>query len=218
MNIQAIIFDMNGIIIDDEHIHEGAFKETVKPFGIILDHLSYLECCAGKTDKAGYESIAIKYKQTLPIDELLKQKASQYLQLFPKLKKTYSGIIECINELSKLYDIALTSSSNKTEVELITKEFNIYDKFKVIITGDDVIKGKPDPEPYLKTCKLLSIEPTNSIVIEDSSSGIKSAISAGCKCIGVTTTHTTEQLLSSNPTIIVNNFEQINQSLIRSLE
>lgn len=218
MNTKAVIFDMNGIIVDDEHIHEVAFKETVKPYGITLDHLSYLECCAGKTDKAGYESIAIKYKQTLPIDDLLKQKAFQYLQLFPKLKKTYPGIIECINEISKIYDIALTSSSNKTEVELITKEFDIYAKFKVIITGDDVQKGKPDPEPYLKTCKLLGIEPINSIVIEDSTSGIKSAISAGCKCIGVTTTHAAKQLLSCHPTIIVNTFEQINQSLIRSLE
>jgi len=49
---------MNGIIIDDEHIHEMAFKETVKPFGIELDHLTYLDCCAGKTDRAGYEEIA----------------------------------------------------------------------------------------------------------------------------------------------------------------
>ena len=98
MNTKAVIFDMNGIIVDDEHIHEVAFKETVKPYGITLDHLSYLECCAGKTDKAGYESIAIKYKQTLPIDDLLKQKAFQYLQLFPKLKKL---IQELSNVLTK---------------------------------------------------------------------------------------------------------------------
>src|SRR3989339_853056 len=61
--IKAVLFDMNGIIIDDEHIHEMAFKETVKPFGIELDHLTYLDCCAGKTDRAGYEEIAAKFSK-----------------------------------------------------------------------------------------------------------------------------------------------------------
>lgn len=209
---------MNGIIIDDEHIHEGAFKQTVEPFGIILDHQSYLECCAGKTDKEGYESIAKKYQKSLPINQLLDQKAKQYLALFPTLKKVYPGILECINRLSKDYTLALTSSSSRAEVDLITKEFIISDQFKVIITGNDVKNGKPDPEPYLITCKLLNLEPIQTIVIEDSSSGIKSAISAGCKCIGVTTTHSKEQLQVNNPTIIINSFNQINRDLIASLQ
>lgn len=69
--IKAVLFDMNGIIIDDEHIHELAFQETVKPFNISLTHTDYLECCAGKTDRAGYESIAATFNKELPIDLLL---------------------------------------------------------------------------------------------------------------------------------------------------
>jgi beta-phosphoglucomutase len=218
MDIKAVLFDMNGIIIDDEHIHEAAFKRTVEPFGITLDHESYLECCAGKTDKEGYESIGKKYQKSLPIDQLFQQKAKVYISLFPTQKKVYPGILECIDRLSKKYTLALTSSSIKWEVELITKEFKIFDKFKVIITGDDVKHGKPHPEPYLLTCKLLGIEPAESIVIEDSSSGVKSAISAGCKCIGITTTHSKDQLLSNSPTVIINSFDEINEKFIKDLQ
>jgi len=60
--IKAILFDMNGVIINDEHIHELAFKQTVIPYGIELSHKEYLECCAGKTDRAGYEGISQLYK------------------------------------------------------------------------------------------------------------------------------------------------------------
>lgn len=217
MAIKAVIFDMNGIIIDDEHVHEGAFQRTVEPFGIILDHQSYLECCAGKTDKAGYVSIAQKYQKTLPIDDLIYQKEEQYLDLFPSLKKVYPGILECIDRLSKDYTLALTSSSTKIEVELVTKTFNIYDKFKTIISGNDVKIGKPDPEPYLKTCDILQFNPKECLVIEDSASGIKSAIAASCKCIGVTTTHSKQQLSESNPNLIVNDFGQITRNLIISI-
>lgn len=218
MDVKAVIFDMNGVIIDDEKIHEGAFKQTLEPHGIILDHQSYLECCAGKTDKSGYESIAEKYKKVLHIEQLLIQKAELYLTLFPTLKKVYPGILDCINRLSKNYVLALTSSSVRKEVELITKELNIYNKFKIIITGDDVKSGKPNPEPYLKTCKLLNITPQQSIVIEDSISGVTSAITAGCKCIAVTTTHTKDQLLTNNPTIIIDSFNQITEKIIDSIQ
>mgnify|MGYP002128935251 CR=1 FL=1 len=217
MAIEAVIFDMNGIIIDDEHIHEGAFRETVKPFGISLDHQSYHECCAGRTDQAGYESIATKYGLDLPIEALLLEKSNQYLSLFPGMKKVYPGILECISRLSSDYILALTSSSTRTEVELITKEFNIQEKLKVIVSGNDVKVGKPDPEPYLLTCKLLQIQPSEAVVIEDSASGVKSAIAAGCKCIAVTTTHTNSQLLTNKPTQILDNFDQIDTSLINSL-
>lgn len=217
MSIRAVLFDMNGIIIDDEHIHEAAYKRTVETFGINLDHESYLVCCAGKTDKEGYESIGRKYQKSLPINQLLDQKAKEYLSLFPIQKCVYPGILECIDRLSKNYTLGLTSSSIKWEVELITKEFKIADKFKVTITGDDVKNSKPDPEPYLLTCKLLNVKPAETVVIEDSASGIKSAISAGCKCIGITTTHSSEQLILNNPTTILRNFDQINTDLINAL-
>ena len=198
---------MNGIIIDDEHIHEMAFKETVKPFGIELDHLTYLDCCAGKTDRAGYEEIAAKFSKDLLVDDLLQQKSQMYLKLFPANKKDYPGAIDLIHSLAKDFILALTSSSSRAEVDLIAKEFGIDHEFRITISADDVTKGKPNPEPYLITAQKLDLQPQECVVIEDSRSGVLSAKAAGCYCIGVTTTHTKEDLKEADLVIGQENFK-----------
>ncbi len=212
---KSILFDMNGIIIDDEHIHELAFTETVEPFGINLTHEQYLECCAGKTDRAGYESIAAQFNKNLPVDQLLVEKSQTYLKLFPANKKTYPGVIELIHQLAQKYLLALTSSSSRAEVDLITKEFGIQADFKVTISADEVTKGKPDPEPYLITCQNLNVSPAEAVVIEDSKSGVSSAKAAGCGCIGVTTTHSADDLKASD--VVVSTFSEITEQIIEQL-
>lgn len=206
---------MNGVIIDDEHIHEMAFRETVKPFNIDLDHQTYLECCAGKTDRAGYEQIATKFSEDLPIIELLQQKSQMYLKLFPANKKDYLGVINLIHSLAKNFTLALTSSSSRAEVDLITKEFRIDNEFSVTVSADDVTKGKPDPEPYLITAGKLGVLPSECVVIEDSISGVLSAKTAGCFCVGVTTTHSAEDLKKAD--LIVDRFSLLNVKVVENL-
>jgi len=213
--IKAILFDMNGIIIDDENIHEMAFRETLRPYNINFNHQTYLDCCSGKTDRAGYEEIAAKFSTNLPIDDLLSQKGKMYLKLFPANKKSYFGIIELIHSLSGSYKLALTSSSSREEVNLITKEFGISNEFEVIISGDDVHKGKPDPEPYLITANKLGFEPKECVAIEDSPSGITSAKAAGCYCIAVTTTHTKKDLAAAD--LVVNDSSEITTQIIQNI-
>ena len=203
---------MNGIIIDDEHIHELAFKESMAPFGINLSHQDYLDCCAGKTDRSGFKSLSEKFFISLDINRLLQEKASFYLKLFPTHKKTYSGVIKLISDLSQKYILALTSSATRSEVNLITKEYDIYKYFKVTISADEVKKGKPDPEPYLITCKKLNLIPQQCVVIEDSNSGVLSAKSAGCFCIGITTTHTRQDLEMSD--LVLDSFSDVEKSLL----
>lgn len=212
--IKAILFDMNGVIIDDEHIHEKAFQETVKKFNVNLSHEDYLEYCAGKTDRKGYTDIAEKFNIKLPIDDLLKEKSQMYLRLFPENTIAYDGVIDLIKKLSKIYILALTSSSSRLEVDLIVKEFDIKDNFIITISGDDIQNGKPNPEPYIKTAKMLQVKSSECAVIEDSSSGIRSAKDAGCYCIAITTTHDKSALKDAD--IIVDRFEEIDKELINS--
>jgi HAD superfamily hydrolase (TIGR01509 family) len=213
--IKAIIFDMNGVIIDDEHIHEKAFQETVKDFGIHLTHKDYLSCCAGKTDRQGYLDIERETKVKLPIDKLLNKKSQMYIRLFPENKIAYKGVIKLIKDLSKQYIVALTSSSSRAEVDLIIDEFDIKNNFKTTISGDDMQNGKPNPEPYIKTVEILQVKPTECVVIEDSYNGIKSAKDAGCYCVAITTTHKREYLNGAD--IIVNTFDEITNNLINNI-
>ncbi|MFA5986758.1 MAG: HAD family phosphatase [Parcubacteria group bacterium] len=213
--IKAIIFDMNGVIIDDEHAHEMAFRDTVKEYKIDLTHDDYLACCAGKTDRRGYEDIAKKFQQDLPVDTLLDRKWKIYPQLFEKHKKAFEGVVELIRDLSQKYTIALASSASRDEVILITKEFDVEKYFSVMISANDVVNGKPHPEPYLKTAELLHVSPVSCAVIEDSPSGVRAAKSAGCYCIAITTTHTKEDLREAD--VIVGSFADIDDVLINKL-
>lgn len=213
--IKAVLFDMNGVIIDDEHVHELAFHDTVQPYGIKLTHQDYLECCAGKTDRAGYESIAQKFAKKLDITTLLAAKSQTYRALFPIHKKSYPGVIDLIHGLATHCQVALTSSSSRAEVDLITNAFAIDATFTTTISGDDVTRGKPDPEPYQLTCQKLGIAPNEAVVIEDSKSGVMAAKAAGCFCIGITTTHTAADLSACD--LIITQFSQLNWEIIAAL-
>ncbi len=196
--IKSIIFDMNGVLIDDEHIHELAFAKVLNGCGIHVNHEEYSECCAGRTDKEGFEKLARKFKIPIDADQAVIEKGRYYLSLFPENKKTYPGAIELVEGLSKKYILALTSSSRGCEIDLILKTFKIKDLFQTIISAEDVKKGKPDPEPYLLTAKKLEIQPEDCVVIEDSPAGVSSALAAGMTCIGVTTTHSREELKNAD--------------------
>ena len=198
---------MNGVIIDDEYVHEMAFGEVLQPFGISISHQDYLENCAGRTDKAGFEAMEKKFSRELPIDDLLDRKSEAYLRLFPIYKKSCDGVIDLIKNLSKSFVLALTSSASRAEIDLVLKEFEINSYFKIIVSADDVSEGKPNPEPYLKTTSMLGLRPEECVVIEDSRSGVVSAKAAGCFCIGVTTTHPRDMLTDAD--LVVDSFEEI---------
>ena len=185
---------MNGVIINDEHLHELAFAQATKAYGVNLSHQDYLSCCAGRTDEAGFQQIAAKFSVSLPIDQLLVEKSNYYQKLFPTHRQSYPGVIALIKRLAKHYPLALCSSSSQSEVKMVLEGFKIHNYFSVVVTANDITKGKPHPEPYLLTCRLLKQNPLNCLVIEDAISGVQAAKAAGCICLAVTTTHNQEDL------------------------
>lgn len=211
--MQAVIFDMNGVIIDDEHIHEQAFAQVMKAYGIELSHQAYLDCCAGRTDAAGIEQLSEQFSINIDINEALKAKTAAYLELFPQHKRAYPGVIEFINFLHNHFALALTTSSSKTEADLVLAAFNIKDAFRVVVTAADVSKGKPDPQPYVITASRLGIDPSDCMVIEDSTGGVRSAKAAGMTCIAITTTHSASDLTEAD--LVVDSFDAIKKYLVR---
>lgn len=185
---KVVIFDMNGVIVNDENVHFLAFQNVLNNLGVDLSEESYNIMCLGKTDKAGFENI-IKFfnLKDIRIEDLLENKSQKYLDLVEGNIETYPGLLEMVNDLSRKYVLALASGANSLEIKKITEYFKIKDFFKVIISAEDVKNGKPDPEPYLLTAERLGVLPEDCFVIEDSRSGVSSAKSAGMVCIAITT-------------------------------
>jgi beta-phosphoglucomutase len=215
--ITTVIFDMNGIIIDDEPLHERAFRETLlKPYGINLTSEEYKRHCMGKSDESGYKAIINTYNlKNIDFQELINKKSKIYWRLIQDNIQSFPGVIKLINHLNQNFTLALTTSATRNEAEMVLNYFGIKKNFKIIITAEDITKSKPDPEPYLITAKKLQEEPKCCLVVEDSKAGIQSAKKASMKCIAVTTTHKRSEL--QNADLIVDSFIEITDDIIKTL-
>jgi len=206
--IEGIIFDMDGVIVDNHRFHFRAWMEFASKYKFELNDEIYRNDFNGKTNADLFQMIFGKITE----EEILAyslEKEVNYQKLYASEIKPHTGLVEFLKDLkSKNYRIALGTSAPTTNVDFTMNALGMRDYFDVIIDGSQVSKGKPDPEVYLKCAKSLGLHPNHCVVFEDSLAGLQSGKNAGCSIIGVATSHTREELL---PTVknIINDFTEI---------
>ncbi len=212
--ITTVIFDMNGVITDDEDIHELATKEAFKSIGFNLTSDTYRELCLGRTDFASFKDLFKKFRiENQILENLIALKSLKYQFLIQGNMKVYPEVIQLIKNLHKEYTLALTSSSTFDEVQIVVNQLDIKKFFKIIVTAKDVIHGKPHPEPYLLTAKKLNVKCKNCLVIEDSKNGIKSAKQAGMICVAIPNTEDRTKLVEADQ--VIENYTDITNRFIQ---
>lgn len=182
--IKAVIFDMDGTLIDSELIKENGWKYAGKQVGINIDDEIMLKIRG--TNKAFIEKfLSDRFNNSFDFNQLYEireQYINKHINEYGMQGK--KGLNEILNYLKENdYKIALASSSSEDIIKRYLKQLNVYDLFDVIIGGDMVKEGKPDPEIYLTAAKLLNVNPKNCIGVEDSNNGILSVYRAGMKPI-----------------------------------
>ena len=194
MTYKAILFDMDGVIVDTEPLHVAAFQASLKHYGHDLSEKDYKQHFAGKTDEDGFKQYFAFINEEIDLLVIMDEKAKAYLKLAADQLVPYPGIIELIRTVSQHVPIALVTGSLRIEAEAVLNEFGITNCFTAVISANDVQHGKPDPEGYLKGAQAVGVDPADCIVIEDSPSGIEAARAAGIRCVAVTTTHAPDEL------------------------
>lgn len=214
-DIKALIFDMDGVIVDSEPIHERAEIEVCREFGMEVPKREW-DNFRGKK----IEDIFLYASQTYgtgsePIEKMIKRKISLYLDYALNDIELVAGVYNFLQELkkNKKYQYALTTSGRKGMQEKILKKFNLADFFEIMITSEDVTNGKPHPEPYAITVQKLDEQPRDCLVIEDSDNGILSARAAGCQACGITTTFSKDRLESAGANVVVSDFFELSKLL-----
>lgn len=180
--MNTVIFDMDGVIIDSEVIYIDFFQKVLQDFDVEISEED-LFSLAGLSQQKTDEFLKLK----------LHRKPEEVYSLMKKYidddKINYSSIVmdgfyPLLKELKrKKFNIALASSSPKKTINNVLEELDIKDEFDAIISGEDFIESKPNPEIYIKTCEILGVRPKDSIAIEDSDYGIDSAKNAGLTVI-----------------------------------
>jgi beta-phosphoglucomutase len=195
MNYEAILFDMDGIIVDSEPLHVAAFQATLRQYKHDLTQDDYLTHFAGKTDEAGFKQYFDFVGETVDLSVIMDEKAKTYLALASDQLTPYPGVIDVIRALAEQRTpLALVTGSLRAEAEVTLKAFGITDCFSTIIAAEDIEHSKPNPEGYKKAAQLLGVDIANCVVIEDSPSGVAAAKAAGARCLALTTTHTPQEL------------------------
>ena len=213
MNYTAVLFDMDGVIVDSEPLHVAAFQATLKRYEHDLTDEQYKQHFAGKTDEAGFKHYFDFIGETVHLPTIMDEKAKAYLALAADRLVPYPGVIELIRELAaKKVPLALVTGSLRAEAEVTLEAFEIVDCFVSVIAAEDITQSKPNPEGYLKAATTLKVTPANCIVIEDAPSGVKAAEAAGMRCLAVTTTHSRDELQEA--TVVI---EQLHRGCLETL-
>lgn len=178
-NIEAIIFDMDGVLIDSERISFKCYQEVFKDYTYEIDEKSYVKFIGRNVDGIK-EVMQEEYGSDFPFDEIYKKKVKLAIEFTDKNGvKIKPGVHELLDYLKKEnYKIAVATSTRRQRALQLLEEAKIKEKVNFVVCGDEVENSKPDPEIFLKAAKGLGVEPEKCIVIEDSDAGITAAHAA----------------------------------------
>ncbi|MFD2164792.1 HAD family hydrolase [Thalassotalea euphylliae] len=183
--IEAVLFDMDGTIFDSETVHREAWKITAGQFGQVFTNDMYLQFIGVTTPDCMKLAVnmfdhAFELEQFSPCyyDNL-----KTLAQTAVPLKQGFQAYLNKLKLLNK--PLGLVTSSGQSGVESNFAHYDFLDDFTVIISRDDVSHFKPHPEPYLKACQKLGVQPSKTLVFEDSNTGATAAIEAGCVTVGI---------------------------------
>lgn len=191
---RAVLFDMDGVIVDSMPYHFIAWYEALRPYGIRVSCFDVYSKEGERWDKTLASLFALHNRK--PGKKALRQIFILRQKIFRRYFKRFifKGVLELLSCLkSNGHLLGLVSGTPAQEIQKILPR-HIRDAFDVIVAGDNVRHGKPSPEPYLRAAGTLGVRPDECIVVENAPLGIQSARRAGMYCIAITTSLPKEYL------------------------
>ena len=214
MPIKAVIFDMDGVLIDSTKFCSISHDRLFKEYNIIIsgkEHKKYI----GMSLRDKLNEIGGKYNIKFNLEKITKKLVKHQLELMKGELKPNKKNLELIKELKNdSIKIAVATSSSYYRAKKYLKMIKIFPKLDVFITKDDVKRHKPFPDLFLKAVKELKLKPSECIVIEDAINGVIAAKKAGCKCIAVETSFSKKELKKAGADLIIKDISKLNKKII----
>ena len=203
--IRAVVFDMDGVLINSHPTHLAAWKAFLACVGKqVPEHeLNYI--LEGRTRN----EILCHFLGELPPQEL-QQYGKQKDEIFRGMEhqiEPVAGAVEFLRTLSQTgISTAIATSASEIRTYSTIERMGIAEHFETVITASDVVSGKPDPTVYRLACERLGVAPAESMAFDDAPAGIQSARSAGMRCIGVSNNGMTQQLIDTGAERVIPDF------------
>ena len=224
--LRALIFDFNGIIVDDEPIHLELFQRVLREECIDLSEQDYYARYLGMDDRGCFKAVFREHDRELTesaLGRLVDRKATYYGEAIQNKIRVFPGVKKLVPLLAAQFPLAIASGALRSEIETILAAMGLNEHFRAITSAEDVKEGKPEPEIFVKTLTLLNstlnrvspIRPAECLVIEDSKEGIRAARRAGMKCLAVANSHPAEKLTEADA--VVKSLERVEISFLQKL-
>ena len=206
---EAVLFDFNGVLVDDEPQHCEALQRVLADERITLTREQYYADYLGLDDRGGFVQ-AFRHAQRTLTTELLRhlvtKKSQLYLELVSKSLRMVRGAPEFVREAGGRFRLGVVSGALRSEIDHVLRRAELADHFETIIAADDVTRCKPDPASYLAAHAALNgrrpIAAGACVVIEDSLPGLQAARSAGMPCVMLTTSHPASALQGRDAALV----------------
>lgn len=205
---RAVIFDMDGVIVESEYAHIEAERQTFLKHDIRISPKE-LHKYTGTTARIMLTDLIKKYGIDTTFEEIFREKEEILFKLLKKDLHPTKGIIDLLKELKKEnVKLAIASSSHGRLIKHVLAGLDIAHFFESIIGAEDIMHSKPDPEIFLKSAKQLNVDPAECVVVEDAKLGVEAAKKAGMKCIGYRNPNSGNQDLSKAD-IVISDFSKL---------
>jgi HAD superfamily hydrolase (TIGR01509 family) len=205
--IEALIFDMDGVLIDSMHLHAMAWKTAFMEEGISIDERDIF-ALEGENDTGMVKRVlVINGNNSIDMETILTSVPARKHQLFDRNSVTlFDGADDILRQIKGKFKLAVVSGSDRKIVEMMMEKYfpGIFD---VVVSGDDTENGKPAPDPYNKAVEMLGISKDNCIVVENAILGVESANNAGIFTVGLPTYLTRKELEHAD--IVLHDHEEL---------
>lgn len=210
---EALLFDCNGVLVDDEAQHCDALRAVLADEGLALDRDAYYADYLGFDDRMCFVEAFRRANRTLVaehLERLVAAKARRYRELIDRSLAVVPGAPEFVRGAAQRFRLAVVSGALREEIDLVLDRAGLAGQFETIVAAGDVPRCKPDPAGYLAAHAALDrrrpVAPGRCVVIEDSLPGLAAARAAGMRCVMLGTSHAAATLRASGADLVWESF------------
>jgi len=181
MKIKAILFDMDGVLIEAKDWHYEALNRALSLFGMPISRLDHITSFDGLPTSKKLEFLSLERSLPFQLHEFINEMKQQYtMEIVQSRCKPFFAHEYALSQLYSLgYKMAVCSNSVRNSVVTMMDRAALSKYFELLVSNEDVSNGKPDPEMYLKAMKYFNLQPEECLIIEDNENGIKAAKASG---------------------------------------
>jgi len=213
--IRAVIFDFNGVLVDDEHVHFTLLREILAEEGIALSEAQYLERYLGYDDRGCFETALGEAGQDAGrgrVEALITRKAERYATVAETGLRFFPAAADSLSALAQRWPLAICSGALRPEIEFALERMRLRSQVLAIVSAEDTNRCKPDPEGYHlalaalrahPVARLPGLEARECLVVEDSLAGVASAKAAGMRAVAVAHTYNAKELEEAGADIVL---------------